>query len=154
MNSKNGELNEPKVKKIKQWQGIKKADRNPEEKVAPIFFGICSEKMKELGLYPMEMARTLGVAYDPLRKALGGITPAGPKYLPGICKLLGLDLADMEKLVEEEKLAMKGYVPDDILRDDILMQMSDMFTQLSEKDKREIYRDVVKRFEKLSEPKS
>lgn len=154
MNSKNEGLNEPKVKKIKQWQGIKKEDRKPEVVVAPIFADICAKKMEELGRYPMEMAREAEKAFDPFRKALKGVTPAGPRYLPAICKILGLDLEEMRKLVEEEKLAMKGYVPDDILRDDILMQMSDMFTQLSEKDKREVYRDVVRRFEKLSEPKS
>lgn len=126
--------------------GVKKADRNPEDPISLMFAEACEEKMKELGLQPIDVARKVGMQYDTIRKALKGVTFAGNKVLPPICEVLDLNIEDMRVLIKQDKIVNSGGYPVDLMHA-FLLEIADVFDALPRKDQKEIRDDVLRRHE-------
>jgi len=121
--------------------------RKEEVVIAPEFAKRVQEKLDEKKLNMRQLAAKLHRQYDTIRKACKGVAFAGNSILPGICAELGLDLTEMEELITDEKHAHKGYFRGEDFVDRLLMDISDIFSELPRSDKKEILDDIRRRHE-------
>lgn len=106
--------------------------------ISPQFASVLQRKLQQLDMNPHVLAGSMGMAYDHIRKIYNGQHFPGPASLRAICKKLGLNLEEMQKLIAQDRMKQKGITSAATGRDRSFIMLEPLWDHLTPGDREEI----------------